>query len=106
MGDGFLGTASTLAHAATLFVAFVVAIIAFVRFRATPSGLLIGGGLLVMALSGSCFAILSRVRSVDSVDAYMLQSAGHSCWTAILWIVVAAGVFLIPKSLATLAKGN
>lgn len=108
MGDSILYTLSSLVYYLLLFVMFVVAALAFVRFRATPSGLMIGGALVVMSLMGSCFAIVTRAGLLADagIEAYTIQSAAHSCGAAVLWLVVAAGVFMIPKSLESLAKSG
>jgi hypothetical protein len=108
MGDSILYTLSSLTYYLVLFLIFVVAVLAFVRFRATPSGLMIGGGLLVMAFMSSCFAIIRRVGLLEDADltVYTIQSAAQSCAAAVLWAVIAAGVFMIPKSLESLGKSG
>lgn len=107
MGD-LLHTLSSLVYYLVLFLIFVVAVVALVRFRATPSGLMIGGGLLAMAFMSSCFTIINRLGVFDGADmtVYTLQSGVQSCGAALLWAVIAGGVFLIPKSLETLGKSG
>ena len=97
-----------------LFVLWVVvdlatAGVAFFRFRATLSGLLIGGAFGVIALK----MVVVRVAQRTVLSGLSWEdpgrwgtSAASMALTALLVLIVAVGVLLVPRSLGKLAAAG
>lgn len=96
----------------TMFAAFGVAIAAFARLKVTPSGLLIGGGFLCLALVSCVHKVIFLVVFRPSLDAgappeILDQMNGLNACTnvlfALLWVLIGVGGLLLPTSLRRLA---
>jgi len=92
-----------------------IAVTAFMRLKATPAGLLIGGGFTLMGLFGIVMRIARMMIEPDfaalDFDAdyaeYMMQSnvvsSVSTCGIFIFMTAIGIGFFLLPKSLEKLA---
>jgi hypothetical protein len=84
-----------------------IAVLAFVRFKTTVSGLLIGGGLsattVLLLLFKIVFTVLKGKFGMAS-DASLVMSLVRTLVVLVLMVVVAVGVALIPSSLEKLLK--
>ncbi len=105
MTDELIRTISQLLGWLSSVIYLAMGIAAFARLRATPAGLLMGSSLLLVALIGcTSRAARSVVMEQAGYEPYMWISVGSSCIHAFLFVLFAAGIALIPRSLATLAN--
>lgn len=89
-----------------------VAVLAFVKLRATPSGLLLGIAFSLMTVCGAASKVVRMTvfdpENIEDFTAYGDQLIAlfwvSSLINAVLWILVAVGIALIPLSLRRLAK--
>ena len=91
----------------SLIVQIGIAALAFVRFKSTVSGLLIGGGFSAIVLLSIVFKILRGVLEGSlgrASDAMMGMSAASSLLQMTIMLVVVVGIVLIPSSLEKLGK--
>jgi DNA-binding transcriptional LysR family regulator len=76
---------------------------AYYRFRATPSGILIGGAFALLAVKLAAMQAIQRIALADRAFAdptrLVIQSANWIL-TAVLLVAAVVGVALIPLSLA------
>ena len=83
-----------------------IAVAAFVRFKVTPSGLLIGGGFGASVLISILFKVINAVLKAagPGSDAMMVTYAARSFLQMLMMLLVGVGVVLIPMSLEKLLK--
>jgi len=109
-----LGTVVSLFGWVNLLLTLGVAVIAIVKLRATPSGLLLGLGFGLISFCGMGSKIYRLVAldpaSMDYGEDFVQQLMAvmwvGSLVNTVLWVVVAVGIALIPLSLRRLAKGR
>ncbi len=97
-------------------VDLAIGVVAFVRLRTTPAGLLIGGGFTLMSLFGVSLRILRMVMKPDldapdvDFDAWLMQieaiSTVNTCGVMLFMLAIGIGFLLLPKSLEKLAAGD
>ena len=93
-----------LANVCLIFLHFIIAGIAFFRFRASPAGLLMGG-----TYAGFSFIIMISMivgRFLQFGTAATIAHVLVALLDALLTILLAVGIGLIPLSLAKLASKN
>ena len=107
-----LGTLISALGWLNLLLLLAIAVIALVKLRATPAGLLLALGFGLMSLCGMSSKLYrTTALDPDSMDytADTMQQVMAVMWVSslastVLWIVVAVGVALIPLSLRRLAR--
>ena len=80
-------------------------VVAFVRLKTTPSGLLIGGGLVAWSMASMLLKVVRyAVSDPTSFDmtAFMLLNTSSSCIAMFFCLIVAVGFAMLPRSLAKL----
>lgn len=89
-----------------VLLTFVIAVIAFYRFRASPAGLAVGGSYLAF----SCIVFLSTVfyafflpRLGPGWPGYMIAQVLFGLADLLFTIILAVGIGLIPTSLRKMA---
>jgi hypothetical protein len=90
----------------SMIIQIGIAVAALLRFKATPSGLLIGGGF------GASVLIALLFKGVDAAlkaagpggDALMFTFAARSVLQLLMMLLVGVGVVLIPMSFEKLMK--
>jgi hypothetical protein len=90
----------------SLLLQLGIGILAFMRFKATLSGILVGGGSVAVALFSGVFrAITAVMRDTASPadDVFLAVGAARSVLLTVLTLVVAVGIAMIPSSLQKLA---
>ncbi len=84
-----------------------LAVVAFVRFRSTPSGLLLGGAFLATALTNAASRVFYSwvvPRLAFSQTRYLVASGVQSVLYFALTLLAVAGIALIPRSLRALSR--
>lgn len=89
-----------------LVVQIGIAVAAFLRFKATLSGILIGGGAAALVVTSVLFKIIHAVlkAAAPGPDALIAATASRSFFQFLLLLVIAVGVAMIPASLEKLQK--
>lgn len=92
-----------------ILVELAMGIGALVRFRGSPSGLLIGIPFLLDGLLSIGFRAYSAAALDPAQDDFMVRmqaaSITGSCSSAVLMVLAASGIFLIPRSLGAKEAG-
>lgn len=107
-----LGTVISALGWLNLLLTLGLAVVAVVKLRATPAGLLLAIGFGLMSFCGMGSKVYRTVAldpesmdySGDLVQQLMAVMWVGSIANTVLWIVVAVGIALIPLSLRRLAK--
>jgi hypothetical protein len=89
------------------FISLAAVGISFFRFRATASGILIGIPMLLLAFKSLLMLVLNRTfLSYASIgyETHVIIQALSFFIGAMLFLVVGAGIALIPRSLSRLAR--
>jgi len=88
-------------------IALAAAGTAFFRFRTTASGILIGIPLLLLAFKSLLMFVLNRTflgHGAVGYETHVIIQAVSFFIGAMLFLVVGAGIALIPRSLSRLAR--
>jgi len=98
---------SGLVTLAWFVVDLCVAAAAFYRFRATATGLLLGGSFLLLALGGLAVAVANTWVLADAAwnsPGRMMATFGYSALSLLCGLTIAIGIALIPESLRRLSR--
>ena len=107
-----LGTLISALGWVNLLLLLGIAVVAIVKLRATPAGLLLGLGFGLMSFCGMSGKLYRTVAldpdsmdyTGDTMQQVMAVMWANSVLNTVLWIVVAVGIALIPLSLRRLAR--
>jgi hypothetical protein len=88
-----------------IFLQLIIAGIVFFRFRATPAGLLMGGTYAGFSFIVVITMVVGRFLAFDST-LFTVSSILVALLDALLTILLAVGIGLIPMSLGKLAAKN
>ena len=83
-----------------------IAVLAFVRFKFTAAGLLVGGGFAASVMISILFKIINVALKAagPGSDTWTLVFAARSLLQMLLLLLIGVGVVLIPSSLEKLLK--
>ena len=93
-----------LVNVCMIFLQLIVAGIVFFRFRASPAGLLMGGTYAGFSFLIVLSMIVSRLLQYSAAGMY--ANIGVGLLDALLTLLLAVGIGLIPMSLGKLAAKN